>query len=325
MRWHCVAKPHTAPVVLEREEKFIEHMKREHPGKFRDDQLPLIAESSSHPKDPTFDDCPFCPESPANLEDHIGQHLCDLALRSLPWPDDEQSSRQESCLDNESWSSDEGTRDTTNKFRSELPEPDFDDDSEAGDGSKPKEGERLHSYGYLEDIAHQHKPLDLPDLLNDKALTILAQHQHSEYITTMGIQVSVNNSARAHLGFRVSPEDKNIKEELDEDKGEFFGSSTPSLTPQPWESLDDKSGIVQYVDFMSILLMSAQFYARLLIPVNIASFQTIRLCLPSSKPSRLSILASLKYSIFRILLDVLYIAELNTRKSTHPTISQLLA
>lgn len=228
MRWHCVAKPHTAPVVLEREEKFIEHMKREHPGKFRDDQLPLIAESSSHPKDPTFDDCPFCPESPANLEDHIGQHLCDLALRSLPWPDDEQSSRQESCLDNESWSSDEGTRDTTNKFRSELPEPDFDDDSEAEDGSKPKEGERLHSYGYLEDIAHQHKPLDLPDLLNDKALTILAQHQHSEYITTMGIQVSVNNSARAHLGFRVSPEDKNIKEELDEDKGEFFGSSTPS-------------------------------------------------------------------------------------------------
>jgi hypothetical protein len=181
MRWHCVAKPHTAPIVLEREEEFIEHMKTEHPGKFRDDQLPFIAESSSHPKDPTFDDCPFCTETPTNLEDHVGQHLRGLALRSLPWPeDDEQGSQQGSDLNNESSSSDEGTRDTTKNFRSQLPEPDVDDNSKDWDGSEAEEGERLRSYGHIWEIAHQYRTFDLLEQLTDKAMAILAQRQYPE-------------------------------------------------------------------------------------------------------------------------------------------------
>jgi len=183
MRWHCVAKPHTSPVVLEHEEEFIEHMKTEHPGKFRDGQLPFIAESSSHPKDPTFDDCPFCTETSTNLEDHVGQHLRNLALRSLPWPkDDEQGSQQVSDLDNDNTSSDEGTRDTTKNFRSQLPEPDFDDNSKDGDGSEAEEGERLRSYGFLPKIEYQHGTLDLLEQLTDKAMASLAQRQYPDRI-----------------------------------------------------------------------------------------------------------------------------------------------
>jgi hypothetical protein len=195
MRWHCVAKPHTAPVVLEHEEKFIEHMKTEHPGKFRDDQLPFIAESSSHPKDPTFDDCPFCTETSTNLEDHVGQHLRDLALRSLPWPeDDEQDSQQESDLDNESSSSDEGTRDTTKNFRSQLPEPDVNDNTKDGDTSEAEEGERLRSYGHIREIAHQHRAFDLLEQLTDKAMAILAQHQYPEKdIASMVIRIQLRH------------------------------------------------------------------------------------------------------------------------------------
>ena len=47
---------------------------------------------------------------------------------------------------------------------------------------------------------------------------------------------------------RVPPEDQDIKEEMEEDKEEFFGISStpsaPSLASQPWESLDAKSSVV---------------------------------------------------------------------------------
>ena len=183
MRWHCVAKPHIAPVVLKHEEEFIEHMKIEHPGKFRDDQLSFIAESSSHPKDPTFDDCPFCTETSTNLEDHIGQHLRKLALKSLPWPeDDEQGSQKGNYFCNQSSKSDAGTRDTIKNSLYELPEPDFDDKVEDSDELIATEGQRLSSYGYCGEIAHQHSPLSLLDQLNDDKLENLAQRQYPNKI-----------------------------------------------------------------------------------------------------------------------------------------------
>ncbi|KAL6810157.1 hypothetical protein V8C40DRAFT_258613 [Trichoderma camerunense] len=95
MRWYCIAKPHTQALEFDSENGFIEHMKIEHPGKFRNDQLSLVAENSSRPKDTVFDDCPFCIGTSDNLEDHVGLHLRDLALRSLPWPDDDERYSQQ--------------------------------------------------------------------------------------------------------------------------------------------------------------------------------------------------------------------------------------
>ncbi|PKK44837.1 hypothetical protein CI102_13256, partial [Trichoderma harzianum] len=94
MRWYCIAKLHTQPLEFDSENGFIEHMKIGHPGKFKNDQLSLVAENSSRPKDSVFDDCPFCIGTSDNLEEHVALHLRDLALRSLPWPDDDECDSQ---------------------------------------------------------------------------------------------------------------------------------------------------------------------------------------------------------------------------------------
>lgn len=184
MRWHCVAKTHDTPVVFELEEMFIEHMKTEHPGKFRDEQLPTIAESSSHPKDPTFDDCPFCTATPPNLEKHVGEHLRDLALQSLPWPeDDEYEPQDESCSANENSSPDESTRGTLRDCRPELSEtflddygPDFDTDPL----SENNAGVRLGSYGYIPKVEDEHSPLGPAEQQTDEIMAALARHQCPE-------------------------------------------------------------------------------------------------------------------------------------------------
>lgn len=87
MRWYCTSKTH-APEIFAAEEKYIEHMKGKHPGKFPDTQLPLLAQNSRRPLKKIFDSCPLCGEENAeagkSLEDHVAHHLQYLALLSLP-------------------------------------------------------------------------------------------------------------------------------------------------------------------------------------------------------------------------------------------------
>jgi hypothetical protein len=79
------------------------------------------------------------------------------------------------------------------------------------------------------------------------------------YITSPNLVTLAEPSTKSEP-VRVSPKDQDVKEELEEDKEEFFGlssaSSALSLASQPRESLDAKSNVVQYVDFMSILLIN---------------------------------------------------------------------
>lgn len=86
MSWRCVVRDHP-PQTFETREGFLNHMTQEHPGKFRKEQLPFIAESSARALSPTVTACPFCAEDSGDLENHVARHLCHFALQSLPWPD----------------------------------------------------------------------------------------------------------------------------------------------------------------------------------------------------------------------------------------------
>jgi hypothetical protein len=59
-------------------------MKNVHAGSFPDDQLLFIFEISAQPITPTLEHCPFCSETAEDLEEHVGQHLREFALHSLP-------------------------------------------------------------------------------------------------------------------------------------------------------------------------------------------------------------------------------------------------
>ncbi|KAK4059625.1 hypothetical protein Trihar35433_10672 [Trichoderma harzianum] len=174
MRWYCIAKPHTQPLEFDSESGFIEHMKVGHTGKFRNDQLSLVAENSSRPKDYVFDDCPFCIGTSDNLEEHVALHLRDLALRSLPWPeDDECDSQRGEYLHSNNSTSNENTRSTIVNFisKSTIPHPIGIIDSDGS--SELNAGERLGSYGHFQEIDDQHRPVDLREQLSDKILALL--------------------------------------------------------------------------------------------------------------------------------------------------------
>ena len=186
MRWHCVSGSHPTPVVLENESEFIDHMRLSHPGKFPDNQLPFIAESSSRPKEPTFDHCPFCVDSPADLVDHIVQHLRILALSSLPWPDDSGGTSQGKSNHFSTSSVDAATRET-------LRIPDNENDSWEYESlstednipdlvlrDNPSRNIRLSTYRHIPFINRQHSPVNIVDQLSDKLLVKMAKQKYAE-------------------------------------------------------------------------------------------------------------------------------------------------
>lgn len=90
MRWYCTSKTH-ATEMFSKQEEYIIHMKAQHPGKFKEAQLPLLAENSRRPLKRIFDVCPLCgekSEKEKGLEDHVAHHFQYLALLSLPLHED---------------------------------------------------------------------------------------------------------------------------------------------------------------------------------------------------------------------------------------------
>jgi hypothetical protein len=91
MRWYCTLKTHK-PEAFTSIEEYITHMTAEHPGKFKETQLPFLAANSQRPLRRIFQACPFCGEEGIKkgetLEDHVAHHLQYLAVLSLPLPED---------------------------------------------------------------------------------------------------------------------------------------------------------------------------------------------------------------------------------------------
>ncbi|KAL6695167.1 hypothetical protein J3F84DRAFT_400021 [Trichoderma pleuroticola] len=165
MRWYCIAKPHRQPLEFDSENGFIEHMRTGHPGKFRNEQLSLVAENSSRPKDFVFDDCPFCIGTSDSLEEHVGQHLRNLALRSLPWPDDDEHySQRGDYLHSDNSISNENIRGTIADFMSES----------GSESTANAEDGRQDPQSYFYDTAGRDNPPSLREQLSDKILIRLA-------------------------------------------------------------------------------------------------------------------------------------------------------
>ncbi|KAL4781274.1 hypothetical protein BJX76DRAFT_335882 [Aspergillus varians] len=88
LRWRCGAKSHGVLVFHARDE-YEEHMRTSH--KSTKSQLTILAERSSRSSGPLFQFCPLCGQSPdTGLEDHVASHLRYLALKSLPFTDDQE-------------------------------------------------------------------------------------------------------------------------------------------------------------------------------------------------------------------------------------------
>jgi ankyrin repeat protein len=173
-RWQCFATQHK-PLIYDSPEMFEDHMKADHAGSFPLDKLPFIVEMSAQPITPTLEHCPFCSETAGNVEEHVGQHLREFALHSLPWLDYAEGESQ----DGSSWQSNgtrstEGTPETVGEAQ-DLPPPVF---SDYATKSKPRRKSRLRSYGHLPEIAAQHEPHLIFELLDDKMIEAFACTQY---------------------------------------------------------------------------------------------------------------------------------------------------
>ncbi|KAL4737151.1 hypothetical protein BDV11DRAFT_172208 [Aspergillus similis] len=88
LRWRCTAKSHGVLVFHTRGD-YEDHMSSKH--KSTKSQLKILAERSSRSSGSLFESCPLCGESTCHrLEEHVASHLRYLALKSLPFPDDDE-------------------------------------------------------------------------------------------------------------------------------------------------------------------------------------------------------------------------------------------
>jgi hypothetical protein len=174
MRWRCMQKAHAAPIVFEEEEHFKHHMRTFHTGRFREEQLPVVAESCSHPQDPVFEYCPFCSATVSDIEGHVGDHLRDLALLTLPWPEDELGDHD--TLANSS--DDQNTysvvvSSAAREWASEVSDAqvvDLDDTYQQISHLNIEEQGRAASFPYLQEIADQHAEITRSEQLKDPLL-----------------------------------------------------------------------------------------------------------------------------------------------------------
>ncbi|KAE8141517.1 hypothetical protein BDV38DRAFT_278873 [Aspergillus pseudotamarii] len=88
IRWRCTARAHGI-FVFKNQEEYLDHIRSKHKG--TETQLHFLADPSSRSSGPIFEFCPLCGISQLNisLEDHIAAHLRYLALKSLPFVDDD--------------------------------------------------------------------------------------------------------------------------------------------------------------------------------------------------------------------------------------------
>ncbi|KAL4993932.1 hypothetical protein BDV10DRAFT_189510 [Aspergillus recurvatus] len=98
-------------LVFHNRGEYEEHMSSKH--KSPKSQLKILAERSSRSSGPLFQSCPLCGESTGSgLEEHVASHLRYLALKSLPFPDDDGSGDCSEELASEFQSSGGRTRST---------------------------------------------------------------------------------------------------------------------------------------------------------------------------------------------------------------------
>lgn len=210
MRWQCLATGHD-PAVYDSAAEFTRHMQEAHAGAFPADELPFLAEISQHPLSPTVSSCPFCPELPATtspknregLEEHVAQHLQELAIFSMDPPcSDPPCSNPPSSEPDCTETSDGGgakTRSTVWNFREEWTEPvrffEDDIDVETDEAQGPEPATRLHEWGAIIAAADQHAMVDTAVLL----------HGHYQHLAAFACEQFKKSDAAALVEYLSAP------------------------------------------------------------------------------------------------------------------------
>ncbi|KAB8272425.1 hypothetical protein BDV30DRAFT_212009 [Aspergillus minisclerotigenes] len=120
MRWRCVSRDHEVK-LFDTQIDFENHIRGCHPGKFTREQLKTYAECSAYPLGSIFETCPFCGEESGYLEQHVALHLRNIALRSLPWPDEAEFDVEADTPESSTISSERQSRSTTRHSRRLIP------------------------------------------------------------------------------------------------------------------------------------------------------------------------------------------------------------
>ena len=215
-RWYCRAKTHKLSVELPCQEDFITHMKIEHPGKFRENQLPYIAQRSLHAPDSIFEACPFCATASGELESHVGEHLRNLALQVLPWPQDiADGANSESDSRDKITSASNVTKQSTRETFG-MPDLVFElDPQERGEGLAEK-GVRLSEYGFIPKISQEHRDLEPLEQQHDTILANLAMHQSSRTGLRQALETNMLVQSRTLMPFRRDPDFVDRRRLMDE-------------------------------------------------------------------------------------------------------------
>ncbi|KAI1735421.1 hypothetical protein F4680DRAFT_435192 [Xylaria scruposa] len=102
VKWACPVEDHNV-VEFGSQEGLMQHMNRTHPGIFSPEMLPSIVEACRETAEAVFEACPFCDKTPRNnIEEHVGHHLRYLALKSIPWQDEDGEDEEYDVEENES-------------------------------------------------------------------------------------------------------------------------------------------------------------------------------------------------------------------------------
>ncbi|KAI0544647.1 hypothetical protein F4679DRAFT_564148 [Xylaria curta] len=109
IKWICPVEDDNV-VEFGSQEGLVQHMNQFHPDIFSPEMLPSIIEACRETAEVVFKACPFCNKTPKNnIEEHVGHHLRYLALKSIPWQDDDGEDKGHDVEEKESLAQSDNT------------------------------------------------------------------------------------------------------------------------------------------------------------------------------------------------------------------------
>jgi ankyrin repeat protein len=203
-QWSCRISTHKIPEHFQSEGDFIEHMKIDHPERFREEALPFIAQRSSHTQSHIFDTCPFCDSIGTEPEIHVAEHLRELALLSWP-PTDLDKDGESSCNPREGDEDSVATSVRSSKSDSRASKLSFEDTFNEHDENWGIPGSALLEYDFL----GQHWGLIQPGDVGRSSRCVIAESDSSE--ETKNLEEAVNTRKRSLL-YEDQPEARQWQE-----------------------------------------------------------------------------------------------------------------
>jgi hypothetical protein len=152
--WRCTSKEHGS-LQFDHPDMYADHLRLHHGEEILEHQIPLLVEVQASSIEPTLEHCPFCSETQGDLAAHIGRHLKQFALYSLPLPEDIPV---DDSADTKSQRLSSISEDTASSRSLNTPNSRTFDHIE--DDEIEFENDRQETFSYIPSIQEQHRPLE---------------------------------------------------------------------------------------------------------------------------------------------------------------------